>query len=238
VVPFPRTYTVLEVTDAETGDPVAGAIITVLEPGAVKYHAHEDVPISTAPTDDEGHTIVPVETDHRTSDVVLDLCIKRGGVAEEQLRLVNRAGDSATGARSSVTVVDNDAAEPGPPLLMAVPGTGAPLLEIDGYIRSVGVCSADSGEIAWRISTSHRGYYDAIPVGSVPELFRDSTRRGVVIDGVSTTEPIPCPFPVSDAPSGSFTIFARPIFGNEILVGQRYCLDESGLVIDCEGGSD
>ncbi len=235
------TWTLIEVTDSRSGNPVTEVTVTAdgsdFESGLDGVTVRDPGPVPLAPTDASGHTYVPV---HRVGDrpFLVDLALRlEHGLTVEDITIPNRIGALAETNDLRVRIVDIGADGPPPPLLAAVIGSQPAQISVNGYVADLALCSnADDGS-AFRIQSPHVGaYVGTLSVGSIPLGF-ESIQCSDPNDPASV--PSTCRFCPSSVlariPPNGFTLIAYEAFdySGGFFEGESFCLDAEGAVIAC-----
>ena|GEM_PF-3026072 len=232
------TYSVIEITDRVTGSPVAGAEVQLASVLFKSWEEENDSSdaIRVAPTGEFGRTLIPLSrAGDAPFDVVLHLTVELGE-RRETFQLDNDDDASVTGNEFIIRVLDTQAPPPEPPVLRVVEGSDPVLIEVEGYVRTLGVCSNAEPRVIWRVSSINGQYYlDSVAVGSIPDGFEDTSLRHVFAEGISTVQASSCPVWVygDEFPDEGFTAFAFPLFPSEYIRSESYCIDDAGAAISC-----
>lgn len=225
---FITVFSLLEVVDAGSNKPVEGAEVKVSGVVVAMYGTVTDIPVRVAPTDQLGYTFVPVVSlVELASQVVLHVTMESGTVSET-LDVDWRDGASVMGHNFAVRVVQTQSSVPPPPVLRVVDGSNPPLIEVNGYIRDIGVYSHASDQVIWEIvSYANKAYVETVSVGEIPEDFEDGMQsypNGVIPHPIAPNQPLS---------SESYTVYASLPFSNDYVFSDPYCLSDTGTVIPC-----
>lgn len=231
-------YTIVEVRDAATDAPVVGLRMTGNGLLLKRHGAPEDLEIQLEPTDADGQLSIPVNWGSLDEGPpTFTLTVDRGNGAVS-LTVRSSVGAEVIGGGVVVRVLDTDGDAPVSEVPSVMVGTSPPSLSIGAYVDVVEVCSNESGEVAWSISTGHVGgpYVDEVTLFAAPPSgFGDTTWTRVADGDDVVLVPRRCSAPLADLQRSGpgYTAIVHVVFADQDVLGETFCMDAADTAIDC-----
>ena len=226
---FRAGWTVVQLLDAETNEPIIGVQVSVdalaLEPSL--FDAPAEARVHLAPTDATGRTWVPVVDVLPNKDPrEFTLFFQRPGRTEESCTLLNYEDESGVGATAACRI--HSVSFSGPPVVAPVPvaGSNPTVIHVSAYVGYICVSSPGSSLPAFvaRKNGFRPRYVDELVVGVAPEGFTTLDTEHPCFDN----EP-----PAGQGQRVTVLVEGARDYETVRVSSEDFCVDIDGTTIEC-----